>query len=131
VLACGILSQLAAAPTVRFLFLVGIFVLIAFWLAGSALVEWLNWPIPGSVVGLLFLWVALVINRGVPDWLKQPSSLLIRYLTLLFVPAGVGLIQHWQRLKDFGLEMLIIITVSSFLAALGMIVVFKLSKAKS
>jgi holin-like protein len=108
----------------------GIFVLIGFWLLGTAFVEWVNWPIPGSVVGLLCLWVALVINGGVPSWLKPPSSLLIRYLTLLFVPAGVGLIEHWTRLQGYGLQMLAIIAVSSLLACLAMIAIFKMSRAK-
>lgn len=111
--------------------LLGLFVLIAFWLAGSALVEWLGWPIPGSVVGLLGLWVALVLNRGVPDWLKQPSSLLIRYLTLLFVPAGVGLINHWDRLMTHGLEMVMIIAASTLLASVAMVVIFKLGRNRS
>lgn len=110
--------------------MLGIFVLIGFWLLGSAFVEWVNWPIPGSVVGLLGLWVALVINGGVPSWLKQPSSLLIRYLTLLFVPAGVGLVEHWARLQGYGLQMLAIIAVSSLLACLAMIVIFKVSRTK-
>ena len=104
----------------------GIFVLIAFWLAGTALVTWLQWPIPGNVVGLLLLWLVLVLNKGVPDWLKQPSDLLLRYLTLLFVPAGVGLIQHWSLLTHYGLQIVLIISTSSLLAALAMVAIFKL-----
>lgn len=111
--------------------LLGLFVLIAFWLAGSALVDWLGWPIPGSVMGLLGLWLVLVINRGVPAWLKQPSSLLIRYLTLLFVPAGVGLINHWDRLMTHGLEMVLIIAASTLLATLAMVAIFKLARSRS
>ncbi|MEJ2075912.1 MAG: CidA/LrgA family protein [Reinekea sp.] len=106
----------------------GIFVLIAFWFAGSALAGWLHWPIPGSVVGLLGLWLVLVINGGVPDWLKQPSNLLLRYLTLLFVPAGVGLINHWALLTHYGVHIVIIIAVSTVLPAIVMIAIFKLMR---
>ena len=105
----------------------GFFVLIAFWFAGSALVTWLHWPIPGSVVGLLGLWIVLIIHGGVPDWLKQPSNLLLRYLTLLFVPAGVGLIKHWDLLTHYGLQIVLIIAISSVLAAIAMIAIFKLA----
>ncbi|TCS40406.1 holin-like protein [Reinekea marinisedimentorum] len=108
----------------------GIFVLILFWLGGSALVEFLNWPIPGSVMGLMGLWVALVINGGVPEWLKKPSSLLIRNMTLLFVPAGVGLINHWDRLTEHGLAMVVIITASTLLTVVLMILIFKLFRVK-
>ncbi len=110
--------------------MLGIFVLILYWFAGSALVAWAGWPIPGSVVGLLGLWLTLVIHGSVPDWLKQPSSLLLRYLTLLFVPAGVGLIEHWARLQENGLQILVIIAASSLLAALAMVVIFKLARVK-
>ena len=108
--------------------MLGMFVLITFWLGGSALVQWLGWPIPGSVVGLLALWIALVLHGGVPAWLKQPSSLLIRYLTLLFVPAGVGLVEHWDTLMHQGLAMLAVIAASTLLAALAMIAIFKTVK---
>ncbi|MDO7673899.1 MAG: CidA/LrgA family protein [Reinekea forsetii] len=103
--------------------------LLLFWLLGSALVAVLAWPIPGSVVGLLGLWLALVINGGVPDWLKKPSSLLIRYLTLLFVPAGVGLIDHWDRLLSHGMAMLVIIAISSVLSAVIIVLIFKARRA--
>ncbi len=108
----------------------GIFVLLSYWLMGTALVTWLQWPIPGSVVGLLGLWLSLVIYGSVPPWLKLPSSLLIRYLTLLFVPAGVGLIEHWSRLQQNGWKILVIITVSSLLAAVAMVFIFKVAKVK-
>jgi len=115
---------------VRKFIVLGIFVLILYWFAGSALVAWAGWPIPGSVVGLLGLWLTLVIHGSVPDWLKQPSSLLLRYLTLLFVPAGVGLIEHWARLQENGLQILVIIAASSLLAALAMVAIFKLARVK-
>ncbi|MDO7644944.1 MAG: CidA/LrgA family protein [Reinekea forsetii] len=105
--------------------------LLLFWLLGSALVAVLAWPIPGSVVGLLGLWLALVINGSVPDWLQKPSSLLIRYLTLLFVPAGVGLIDHWDRLMSHGIAMLVIIAISSVLTAVVMVLIFRAGRASS
>jgi holin-like protein len=106
---------------------IGLFVLLLYWLLGSALVAWTGWPAPGSVIGLLGLWVTLVAYGKVPEWLKLPSSLLIRYLTLLFVPAGVGLIEHLDRIKGFGFEILAIITISSLLAGLVMAIIFKLA----
>ena len=122
-------SILCSLLTGRRTHVLGIFVLLLFWLLGSALVAALAWPIPGSVVGLLGLWLALVVNGGVPDWLKKPSSLLIRYLTLLFVPAGVGLIDHWDRLLSHGMAMLVIIAISSVLSAVIIVLIFKARRA--
>jgi holin-like protein len=108
----------------------GLFVLIFFWLAGSALVEFLHWPIPGSVMGIIGLWIALVLNGGVPEWLKKPGTMLISNMTLLFVPAGVGLINHWDRMTEHGIAIVVIITASTLLTAVLMILVFKLLRVK-
>lgn len=110
--------------------MVGFFVLCLFWLLGMAISEFFSLPIPGSVMGLMGLWLTLVIYGQVPPWLKQPSSLLLRYLTLLFVPAGVGLMLHWDRLMASGFAMLIIITLSTVAAATVMTAVFKLFRGK-
>lgn len=110
--------------------MVGFFVLCLFWLLGMAISEFFSLPIPGSVIGLIGLWVALVFYGQVPSWLKQPASLLLRYLTLLFVPAGVGLMLHWDRLMASGFAMLIIITVSTIAAATVMTAVFKAFRGK-
>lgn len=103
----------------------GFFILLVYWLAGEALSRLIGWPIPGNVVGLVLLWVSLTLYRRVPDTLSKASSALLRYLTLLFVPAGVGLIEHWDRLMTSGLWMVLIIAVSTVLAALTMIAIFK------
>lgn len=109
--------------------LFGFFILLVYWLAGELLTAWIGWPIPGNVVGLVLLWLSLTIYRQVPKGLVDASSSLIRYLTLLFVPAGVGLIQHWDRLMTNGLWIILIIAISTLLAALVMIGLFKLLKA--
>ncbi|WP_108123954.1 CidA/LrgA family protein [Saccharospirillum mangrovi] len=109
--------------------LFGFFILLVYWLAGEWVTALIGWPIPGNVVGLLLLWITLTIYRQVPKSLVDASSALIRYLTLLFVPAGVGLIQHWDRLMSNGLWIILIIAISTVLAALTMIALFKLLKA--
>ncbi|WP_428244177.1 CidA/LrgA family protein [Gynuella sp.] len=103
----------------------GFFILLAYWLAGEYLVYLFAWPIPGSVVGLLALWLTLVALQRVPDSLKNTSSTLLRYLTLLFVPAGVGLIEHWPLLMRSGIWILLIITASTLFTATAMIIIFK------
>ena len=108
----------------------GFFILITYWLAGEALSQWIGWPIPGNVVGLVLLWGTLTVLKKVPKGLAEASSGLLRYLTLLFVPAGVGLIEHWDRLMANGLWMLLIIAVSTVSAALAMIGLFKLFRVE-
>ncbi|MEP4545671.1 MAG: CidA/LrgA family protein [Saccharospirillum sp.] len=109
----------------------GFLVLLAYWLAGEAVSQWIGWPIPGNVVGLVLLWVTLTIIRKVPKPVAEASKMLIRYLTLLFVPAGVGLIEHWDRLMTNGHWMLLIIAASTALSALAMVGIFRLFRVKN
>jgi holin-like protein len=56
-------------------------------------VQLFDLPIPGPVVGMILLFVALQLRR--PDQragVIRAADLLLRHLQLLFVPAGVGVI---------------------------------------
>lgn len=77
----------------------GPLLLLLFLLGGEAASRLLHLPIPGSVLGMVGL--ALALNRG---WVREssveaPAKLLVRGMGLLFVPAGVGIVMHAQLLK--------------------------------
>ncbi len=102
------------------------FIVIVFFYALAELVNlWLKLPIPASVVGLVALLAFFIVNRGVPAWIRPASNGLLGYLMLFYVPSGVGLMQHMQLLQEQGLEILIILTLSSALALAGTLVWFK------
>lgn len=72
----------------------GFGVLLALLFAGGWVARTARLPLPGSVVGMLMLTVALRL-RLVPARLVQPAAeLLIRHMALLFVPAGVGVMAY-------------------------------------
>ncbi len=79
--------------------LVGLLILLGFQLAGELVVVSLSLPVPGPVVGMLFLAVFLLVaKRGVSDSLRQVADALLSNLALLFVPAGVGVMVHLDLL---------------------------------
>ncbi|MDB3936113.1 CidA/LrgA family protein [Granulosicoccus sp.] len=49
-----------------------------------------NLPVPGPVAGMIFLFLFLLIRGHVPDELASVANTLLNNLSLLFVPAGVG-----------------------------------------
>jgi holin-like protein len=73
-------------------------VLLVYQLIGEVLVQLLRLPVPGPVVGMLLLFVTLVLRGTAPEWLRTTANGLLGHLSLLFVPAGVGVMQHFQRL---------------------------------
>lgn len=93
--------------------LIGITILLACQLAGEFLVIWLSLPIPGPVIGMMLLLTILLI-RGKPGKpLEDTSNALLSHLSLLFVPAGVGVIIHIDRLSDEWLSITIALIVST------------------
>ncbi|GAB3423139.1 CidA/LrgA family protein [Massilia agilis] len=49
-------------------------------------------PIPGPVIGMLLLFAALLAWPRLQELLEPTASELLRHLSLLFVPAGVGIV---------------------------------------
>jgi len=72
--------------------------LLVYQLAGEAIVHFAGLPVPGPVVGMLLLFVTLLMRGSAPDWLRDTCQALLAHLSLLFVPAGVGVMLHFQRL---------------------------------
>lgn len=66
-------------------------------LLGESAVLLLQLPLPGPVLGMLLLFAGLSW-RGLPANVARGADLLLGHLPLLFVPAGVGVMVHWQRL---------------------------------
>ncbi|NIC40397.1 CidA/LrgA family protein [Aquabacterium sp. A08] len=74
--------------------------LLSLQLLGEAVVRWLAWPVPGPVLGMALLVLALAAR---PAWLaalRPTAQGLLQHLSLLFVPAGVGVMLHLQRLGE-------------------------------
>ncbi len=79
-------------------FILGVALLIVFQLLGEITVILFALPVSGPVVGLVLLLVTLIIRGRVGKQLKAASTTLLGHLSLLFVPAGVGLMLHYQLL---------------------------------
>ena len=85
-------------------FLFGITILLIFQLLGEVSVRLLNLSIPGPVAGLFYLLVLLLVlsklKKRTPDSIEQSSLILLNHLSLLFIPAGVGVMVHFQRIEE-------------------------------
>ncbi len=87
--------------------------LLLFQLAGEVLARGLALPIPGPVLGMLFLFVALIIRGGADHELQGTSQTLLQHLSLLFVPAGTGIMVHLHRVADEWLPLLLSLLIST------------------
>ena len=96
--------------------LYGITLLLGFQLAGEVLARLLGLPLPGPVIGMALLFAALAAYGGVPAGLRRVAEGLLGYLALLFLPAGVGLMVHFQRLEAEAWAIAAALVVSTALA---------------
>jgi holin-like protein len=90
-------------------------VLLVYQLIGEVLVQLLGLPVPGPVVGMLLLFVTLLVRGTAPEWLRTTSNALLGHLSLLFVPAGVGVMQHFQRLGAEWLPIAVALVASTII----------------
>jgi holin-like protein len=88
-------------------------VLLVYQLVGEVVVVALRLPIPGPVVGMALLFATLVVRGRVADGLKETANGLLRHLSLLFVPAGVGVMAHLGRLTHEGWPIAVSLVVST------------------
>lgn len=57
-------------------------------------------PVPGNVIGMVLLTLALSLKFLKPDDLKEGADLLLRNLAFLFVPPGVGLMLYFDLIRS-------------------------------
>ena len=75
-------------------------------LAGESLVRAADLPVPGPVLGAVIMLGFLGLRRGVPENLGRTSHDLLANFSLLFVPAGAGIILHVARLEAEALALI-------------------------
>lgn len=82
--------------------------------AGELLTRAFGLRLPGPVLGMLAL-LALLGIESVRRPVAQAADVLLGHLSLLFVPVGVGVIAHLGLLSEFGLRLLLVVAVSTWL----------------
>lgn len=90
--------------------------LLVFQLIGEVIARGLALPVPGPVIGMGLLFITLVLRGGPGDHLRQTSGTLLQHLSLLFVPAGTGVILYGDRISDEWLPLVLAIIGSTALA---------------
>lgn len=94
-------------------FLNGITILLIYQLVGEITVLYLKLPVPGPVMGMVLLFVTLLVRKRTPESLDSASATLLSHLSLLFVPAGVGMMVHFERIGNEWLSISLAIILST------------------
>ena len=109
---------------------IGFLMLVGLQLLGDFISELFNLPIPGAIIGMVLLLVILVFRKAkdVPSDIAVTADGLIKYIGLLFVPAGAGVSLYLGLIAD---QWVMILTASFLSTAFTLIFCALIYKALS
>ncbi len=105
-------------------------------LVGEVVVRGTGLPMPGPVLGMVLLLAILALRdrfraavsaTGRDDPLETAGKGLLAHLSLLFVPAGVGVIQRLDVFATYGVALAASLVLSTIAALLASVLVFVLA----
>jgi holin-like protein len=85
-------------------------------LIGEIFVQFFALPVPGPVIGLVLLFAGLLVRGRMGDDLRDTANNLLQHLSLLFVPAGAGVMIHASRVADEWLALSVALVGSTLLS---------------
>lgn len=88
---------------------------IFFCLGGELFKNIFHLPLPGNIVGMILLFLALNFKLLKAESLSEITSFLLDHLAFFFIPAGVGILGSLDLLKSSWLPLLIINFISTFI----------------
>jgi len=105
--------------------LAGLTWLLACQLLGELVARLTHAPVPGPVIGMVLLFVALEVRRRRGAHTERArvvrvSDVLLRHLQLFFVPAGVGVVAYAAAIRSDALP-IVVGLVGSWLLGLAVV----------
>lgn len=104
-------------------------VILASQLTGEVVVRWLGLPVPGPVLGMAMmvgvLWLRDRFGPPVLAGVEPAGRFLLAHLSLLFVPAGVGVVGNLEVLAGHWLALAVALVVSTVLTLVVSVVTFR------
>lgn len=82
--------------------------------AGNLISALLPFAVPGSIVGLLILFGLLAFQLIPLRWVKPGANILLKNMTLLFIPIGVAVMNYYDLLSQQLFPIVLACIVSTF-----------------
>lgn len=101
-------------------------------LIGELLKYCIPLPIPASIYGLVILFAGLMTGIIKLEMVKDAAKFLIEIMPIMFVPAGVGLLESWGILQNMLIPAIVITVVSTVIVMVvsGRVTQFMLRRKK-
>ncbi|MGE5454634.1 MAG: CidA/LrgA family protein [Methylocystaceae bacterium] len=99
-------------------FLLQAAIIFALWVIGEMISRGLQLPIPGSIIGMVLLFIMLSCRLIRLEWIEQVGEFSLDNMGLLFIPIGVSLLDM-TNILGHNLLALIVITVVGVVMVMG------------
>lgn len=101
-------------------------IIISFTYLGEIASKTLHLPVPGSVIGMVLLFLALAFNLLKVESITTVGNFLLDNLSILFLPAGVGIMVYYPVIKDswWSLLLIVIVVTGLTISLVGQVVQF-------
>jgi len=103
---------------------------LSFWLVGELIAHIFGWAIPGSIIGMIILTLALEFKLIKLSQVEGVSDFLIRNMAFFFVPPGVGLMVNLELIADNWLAITVATVLSTMLVLIVTGLVAQIGRAK-
>ena len=90
-------------------------IILIFSFIGEILHSLIPIQVPASIYGLVLLFIALLTGIIQLPQVKEAAKYLIEIMPLMFIPAGVGLLESWGDLKSILIPVLLLLVASTIL----------------
>lgn len=82
-------------------------------LIGNTIARLLHLPIPGSIIGLVLLFLLLQFHIIKLEWIELGAAVLLSELLLFFIPSAIGVIDYHALFGVQGMKVVLVIVVSA------------------
>lgn len=95
--------------------LIQILIIMSFYGLGETIVRLTRLPLPGSVIGLTLILLALHLRLLKPTYLRQGAHGLLSRMLLFFVPAVPVIIDHPEFASMLGVRLMLVVALGTVL----------------
>ncbi|MDO5780007.1 MAG: CidA/LrgA family protein [Clostridium sp.] len=82
---------------------------------GEVAAKSLSLPIPGNIMGMIFLFIFLVTGIIKLEKIEDAAKSILGNLAFLFIPAGVGLMNYFGIISNYVAQILFIVVITTFI----------------
>jgi putative effector of murein hydrolase LrgA (UPF0299 family) len=98
---------------------------LGFQLVGETIARIFALRLPGPVIGMILLAVLLLTRPKIGTAIEKTATGFLSHLSLLYVPAGVGIVQYLDQVSEIGVPLAVALVGSTVLAIAAGALTFK------